>query len=68
MRSFPNYLFFLFFSLVRLEEKLGDSLANTDDLYWAKVRCFLCTTADVVRHYPLCPVSIETVFLDNFRK
>ncbi len=34
----------------------------------AETRCFLGTTAEAVRSNPLSTVTIEPVFLDNFRE
>ncbi len=39
-----------------------------DNLNRAEIRCFLCTTAETVRHNSLSPVTIEAVFFDNFRE
>jgi hypothetical protein len=39
-----------------------------DDLNRAEIRCFLSTTAEAVRHDPLCPVTAKAVFFDNFRE
>jgi len=49
-------------------EKLPEILSDPDDMNGAEIRCFLSTTAEAVRGNPLCPVTIEPVFLDNFRE
>jgi hypothetical protein len=67
MRTFPNYLFFYFWHWYE-KRKYGNALANTNDLYRAEIRCFLCTTAEAVWHNPLCLVTIEPIVLDNFRE
>lgn len=49
-------------------EKLPEILYNPDNMHGAEIRCFLGTTTEAVRSNPLRPVTIEPVFLDNFRE
>jgi hypothetical protein len=42
--------------------------ADTDNLYRAEIRCFMSTAAKTIRYNPFCPIAIEPVALDNFRK
>ena len=39
-----------------------------NNMHRTQIRCFLCTTAEVIRHNSLCPVAAETIFFDNFRE
>jgi hypothetical protein len=43
-------------------------LTDVDDVHRTQIRCFLCTTTEIIRHNSLCPVAAETVFFDNFRE
>jgi len=43
-------------------------LPDQNDVYRAEIRGFLYTTTEIIRHYAFCPIVIEPVIIDNFRK